>query len=430
MATRFWLTPSTAPYTPATRRGTWTDSSSTTAGLLARQPAGASTSVGMAETSATTTNVLLGRWISPAARKAGTLSGTVAWITGRSQSDSNAAMVVRAHMFVTAGDTDTVRGTLLSNYTGSTPFPTTAAGGGTAGTAITSVNVQAGDRIVVEFGYQAQNTSATSETGILYYGGAGVTDLVTGNTAVASNPGWVEFSGADALFSAPTADIVDKFTSGIGSRFVYWGGTSWDQAANRATIPANDQYPGLMATADTGYEITGSAHFAELVVMPTGGTNTGFSALVLGPTDNGTFVRIRYSLDTASLIFENCVGAADVSTPTILTYDSTAHRWVRFREASGTFFWETSPDAKSWTTRRSAATPQWLKFGNLRTNFEGYADTGSNTTPAEVDNVNTIPTTVVRVWNGTAWAPKTLKVWNGTTWTAKTVKAWSETAWF
>lgn len=76
------------------------------------------------------------------------------------------------------------------------------------------------------------------------------------------------------------------------------------------------------------------------------------------------------------------------------------------------------------------ATTQWLKFGTLRTNFEGYADSGSVTTPAEVDNVNTIPTTIPKVWTGSAWVQKPVKVWSGSAWTAKPVKAWSGTAWF
>ncbi|WP_369042236.1 hypothetical protein [Streptomyces sp. Midd1] len=380
----------------------------------------------VAETSATTTNVLLGRWVSPPARKAGTLAGTVAWITGRSQSTTSTAAVVRAHIYVTAGDTSTVRGTLLANYTGGTVYPTTAAGGGTSGLAHTSVALQAGDRIVVEFGYQAQNTVTTSQSSTLYYGAAGTTDLVSGSTAVTSNPGWIEFSGADGLFTTPVAEIVDKFTTGISPQFSYYEGTFWNSGWNRAAVPSNSQFPGLMA--DAGYEVTGSSHYAEIVKMPSGGTNTVFSAMLLGPSDNGTYVRVKYTASTAMLSFENAVSYSDGS-PTTLAYDPVAHRWLRFREASGTFYWETSPDAATWTVRRSVTTPQWLKFGTLRTNFEGYSDT-SSTTPAEVDNVNAVPTTVVKVWNGTAWAAKTLKVWDGSAWVAKPVKSWSETAFF
>ncbi|MEV7902168.1 hypothetical protein [Streptomyces anulatus] len=383
----------------------------------------------MAEVSAATTTALLGRWVSPPARKAGTLAGTVAWIYGRAQSSTSSAMVVRAHMYVTVGDTDTVRGVLLNNYTGATVFPTVATGGGTSGVALTgSVALQTGDRIVCEFGYQAQNTSAAAETGTLHYGGTGTTDLASGSTTVAAAPGWVEFSGADGLFSTPTSEIVDRFTTGIGSRFVYYGGTFWNAGWKRVAVPATSSYPALMAT-DVGYEITGSTYYGEIVKMPTGGTNTTFSAMLLGPLDNGTYMSTRYTVATGLLSFINAVGYSD-ATPTTLAYSPVAHRWVRFREAAGTFYWETSPDAVTWTVRRSVPAPQWIRFGTLRTSFQGYADAGNTATVAEIDNVNSTPATVVKVWNGTAWAPKPLKVWNGSTWVTRPVKSWSETAWF
>ncbi|MEU9050161.1 hypothetical protein AB0D37_07110 [Streptomyces sp. NPDC048384] len=428
MATRFWLTSSAAPYTPATTRGTWTDATATVTGLLGRQPAGASITSAKAETSAAALSVLLGRWISPPARAGGTLSGTVSFAAGRMQSASTSALVTRVHMYVTVGDSDTVRGTLLANWQGSTNWTTTAQGGEATAQAIGSVTVQAGDRVVVEFGYQANNVEAASHTGTMYYGAAGATDLVNAATAVTTNPGWVEFSTGDGLFNAPTAEIVDKFTTGIGSRFVYWGGTFWNSSWKRAAITANDQFPGLMAT-DVGYEMANSTHHFEVVNLPTGGVGTNFSAIVLGPVDDGTFIRTKYDVASGNLTFENCVGYFDPA-PTTLAYDSVAHRWWRFREAAGTFYWETSPNAATWTVRRNVTTPQWLKFGTLRTNFEGYADTGSTTTPAEVDNVNAAPTTIPKVWTGSAWVQKPVKVWTGSAWVAKPVKAWSGTAWF
>ncbi|MFV0135496.1 hypothetical protein ACLGIH_20130 [Streptomyces sp. HMX87] len=427
MATRFWLTSSAAPYTPATKRGAWTDATSTVAGLLGRQPAGTSATSVMAETSAAPNSVLLGRWISPPARKAGTLSGTVDFCVGRLASATAAALVTQVHMYVTAGDSDTVRGTLLDNWQGSGTWPTTAVGGAATEQAVGAVALQIGDRIVVEFGYQATNTDATSYSGTLYYGATGTTDLVSGSTAITTNPGWVEFSGADGLFSKPTSEVVDKFTTGISSQFVYWGDTFWNENWHRVSAQANEQFAGLMANSP--HEITGTTHYAEIVKIPTGGSNTTFSALILGPVDNGTFVRFKWVVWNQTLVLENAVGYWDAS-PTTIPYDPVAHRWFRFREAGGTFYWETSPDASTWTVRRSMPTPQWLKFGTLRTNFEGYADAGSITQPAQVDNVNTKPTTVVKVWNGSAWVPKPLKVWNGTAWVTKPVKSWSETAWF
>ncbi|MEV5264824.1 hypothetical protein [Streptomyces werraensis] len=427
MATRFWLTPTAAPYTPATKRGTWTDNATTITGALAMQPAGSAVTTAKVETATTTTNVLLGRWIGPPARKAATITGTISWVLGRMASAAAATMVDRMHIYVTAGNSDTVRGTLLSNYTGTVNWPTTAAGVAVTNQAITSVAVQAGDRIVVELGYQAKNTVATAYTGTTHYGGTGTTDLAAGATTVTTTPGWIEFSDAHGVFAAPMSEIVEKFTTGMG-RFIYWGGTFWNEPWKRAGIPPNSAYPGLMAS-DVPYEITGSSHYFEVTTLPTGGAGTYFAAIVLGPVDNGTFVRFRYLPATNTLTCDNCVNYYD-PTPTTLTFDPVAHRWWRFREAAGTLYWETSPDAMTWTVRRTMATTQWLKFGTLRVNFEGYADEGSTPTPAEVDNINTVPATAVKVWNGAAWAVKPVKVWTGTAWAVKPVKARSDTAWF
>ncbi|MFE2539047.1 hypothetical protein [Actinacidiphila glaucinigra] len=425
MATRFWLTNTSAQYTPTTKRGTWNDTTISTGKLLGRKPQGSSATAVISETSLSTYNVMQGRWISPPAVKAGTLSGTVAWVTGRSQSNAAAAMVVRAHMFVTAGDTDTLRGTLLSNYTGSTVFSTTGQGAGTLGTAITSVALQVGDRIVVEFGYQAQNTVSTSYGSTLWCGGTNATDLTIGATTVTTTPGWVEFSGADGLFSTPFATIVDTFSTGISTQFDSWGGTAWNPVTKRAAVAANDQYPGLMAS--TGFEMTGTTFYAEAAAMPTGGSNASFSAVVLGPTDNGTLVRTKFNGGT--LLFESCVSYTDAS-PVTLPYDPVAHRWWRFREAAGTFYWETSPDAATWTVRRSLATPQWLKTAGLRINFEGYSDTGNDATAAEVDNINSVPgASVVKAWSGSAWVQKPVKVWTGSAWVAKPARVWSGSTW-
>jgi hypothetical protein len=42
--------------------------------------------------------------------------------------------------------------------------------------------------------------------------------------------------------------------------------------------------------------------------------------------------------------------------PWQVTYDPVAHGWLRLRESAGTFYWETSPDGTSWTTRASVPT--------------------------------------------------------------------------
>lgn len=96
-----------------------------------------------------------------------------------------------------------LRGTLLSDNIGATEWPTSATGRGEGAKTLTPVAVQAGDRVVFEIGYRAQNTSTTSYTGTLHYGGTGTTDLTSGNTNVTTQPGWVEFSDPNQLWEDP-----------------------------------------------------------------------------------------------------------------------------------------------------------------------------------------------------------------------------------
>ncbi len=216
MATRLYLGNAAASYTPTTKRGAWDNSAATLARRLSPVPEGAAATAAIAETSATNAfDVLWGRWISDPAITAGTLSGTVQWIAGVLESNTAANDFFHVHIFVTAGDTDTVRGTLLTNNIGATEFTTTATGRGEGAKTVTNVAVQVGDRIVVEIGYVANNTVTTSYTGTLHYGNTGTADLAQGGTTVTTSPGWVEFSGADGLFYPRTQSLTDAFSADL-----------------------------------------------------------------------------------------------------------------------------------------------------------------------------------------------------------------------
>lgn len=202
MATRFYLTNSTTPYTPATIRGAWDSTTSAIIKYLGPAPGGSAATRGQAE--AVTTNnydVLLGRWVSDGAIAAGNLSGVMSWVIGVLESSASANDFFHIHAYVTQGDSNTPRGTLLTDSIGATEWPTTATGRSELDKALSTVAVQVGDRIVVEIGYQAQNTSSTSFTGTMNYGNTGTVDLPGGNTGVTAGPGWIQFSDPNHCFS-------------------------------------------------------------------------------------------------------------------------------------------------------------------------------------------------------------------------------------
>ena len=205
--TRLYLNNAAAEYDPATERGAWDDTASYTPLLMDDAKSGASTTIGVAETSATNNyDVLLAKFVSPAIVTGGAISGVVNLLLGVLESD--AAMNARwhVHMYVTTGDTDTPRGTLLTDKIGgdSSTFewPTTAAGKMIAAN-LSSVTASAGDRIVMELGYRAVNTATTSYTGTINYGGTG-SDLTDGSTSVTTLVGFIDFT-TTGLFTSSTS---------------------------------------------------------------------------------------------------------------------------------------------------------------------------------------------------------------------------------
>lgn len=207
MPTRYYLTTTAAPYTPATLRGAWDQTAgAVTKALVANKEfGGAITSVAIAETNVSTTfDVLLGRWVSgPMAAQ--TTSGTINVVLGILESNASADMNWHLHVYATQGDSDTPRGNLLADYTetaGVNEWPTTATFKAlNTAQALSGVILTAGDRIVVEIGYISREASATSRTGTLRYGTLNgdsqpYADGAAAGTDVTLKAGYIDFSVA------------------------------------------------------------------------------------------------------------------------------------------------------------------------------------------------------------------------------------------
>lgn len=208
MVTRLYLGNDTPGYTPSTVRGTWNSSTGAVDQHLGRRRRGGGSAVTSIDSSTTNPNERrLGRWVSdPLAAQ--TISGTVDFLVLMRETDAAANMTLKAHIYVTQGDTDTPRGTLLSNFVDTTEFVvsgTTYDAVSIAGVALSSLAVSAGDRIVIELGYSAANAVSTSYTGGLKYGGlsSDATAGTTGQSGTGSASPWVEFSG-DIAFAGLT----------------------------------------------------------------------------------------------------------------------------------------------------------------------------------------------------------------------------------
>jgi hypothetical protein len=162
-------------------------------------------SVSAAETStANLYDVGLAQFIS-APLAAQTFSGTLSCVVRCNQSSLAANMTGQMVVRIVSNDGSTVRGTLISP-TAVTSLSTSTHEWGTslrnqyfpsgdvATATLTGVTCEDGDRLVIELGYRAINTVATSYTGTMQFGEAAAGDLVLNQSGTAQANPWLAFS--------------------------------------------------------------------------------------------------------------------------------------------------------------------------------------------------------------------------------------------
>ena len=211
MATRFYVGRDTAVvFNPSnTFQGNWDASELVaTKARLHHNRNGIGTQISFNETSAVSGFTQpMWRGVSDPIKTAVTIDGTFSAVLLCREADAAANMVVQVHVWVTTGDSNVARGTLLSNYVDGTEFQVHASNFGAitiSPQALTSVSAQPGDRIVVEIGYAALNTTTTAQTGVIKVGGTSSDAVGTETTEAASGTvaAWVEIS--DDIEFAPT----------------------------------------------------------------------------------------------------------------------------------------------------------------------------------------------------------------------------------
>lgn len=220
MATRFYINNSAALFVPATTKGAWDAVPSARAFMMGTTKFGnLITSVGESEAVATAPySTLILRGVS-SKLQAQTIAGHLDVAFGVSEQFSSAGdFFWHLHVWVTQGDTDVVRGTLLNNYlensTNEWPsgWPNPPATALQAPPNLTSVNALAGDRIIVELGFVSRNISTNNITGIIYYGTQignifnPADDLITGDTAVNTKAGYLDFD--QTILFAPVQEAI------------------------------------------------------------------------------------------------------------------------------------------------------------------------------------------------------------------------------
>jgi concanavalin A-like lectin/glucanase superfamily protein len=207
---RYYLGNNNATTLPASPKGAWDDAThGTSAWMGTTQSFGASAYTTASESVTTADWDGLGDKLETQALPAQIIAGTLNWGLSIGESAAAAHFNWHVHAWVAAGETSTVRGVLLNDYTeplGINEWPTTQQGWGPNGgpVAVNPVTIQDGDHIVVEVGYVARNTDATTYSGSMpRHSGQTTPDVTLGDTDT-THASWVEFSGMAVFAGVPT----------------------------------------------------------------------------------------------------------------------------------------------------------------------------------------------------------------------------------
>lgn len=214
MSTRFNLSDTAAPYTPSTYKGAWDNTASAVTKKLLPRYSGQTYETRQYKQIycydyGTEWDGLFYRGVSDPL-VAGTIgTGTITVGIGVREDATNYDCYWHLHIYVTQGDSDTVRGTLLSDYRENTTNEFAATNTGTglqAAASLSSVVVSAGDRIVVEVGFVKR--AAVYANATMTYAVPSVTDVTIGDESWDSKKAsWIEFSETFTFSNAGDARV-------------------------------------------------------------------------------------------------------------------------------------------------------------------------------------------------------------------------------
>jgi hypothetical protein len=181
-----------AAYNPATLRGAWDSSTGLNKYALGGAVSGAYGS------NTTTVNSANADWDWAGTRHISSplatdmdFSGAISGVIGAVELHADVNAKLHLHVFVLAGQTDTVRGTLWADYIDSTELTTSYVGVAFSGT-LSDLSALAGDSLVVEAGARTNATTTASYFRVAR-GCTNGTDLSAG-ADMATYPGWIQLA--------------------------------------------------------------------------------------------------------------------------------------------------------------------------------------------------------------------------------------------
>jgi hypothetical protein len=214
-------------------------------------------------------------------------------------------------------------------------------------------------------GAAASGTASSSASSSASSGGGGTSSASASSSAESSSSSASSSSsgggGAPPMCPPGSVDeLVDDFEDGVIDPL-------WS-VSNEAPTQVNEQ--GGALTFDLGIAVMTSyseAHTVSAYNLVDCAVFTHVTAKLdpLGPGYTGYLARLTnidgIYLETVQvdgvLHFRYRLGGGFIEVGPTIEYEPISHAYWRFREESGTAYWETSPDASAWTIRGSHAAP-------------------------------------------------------------------------
>ena len=118
------------------------------------------------------------------------------------------------------------------------------------------------------------------------------------------------------------------------------------------THGVNIEYNATLAF--TTYDLTGNDFFVKIV--DAGNQALTSHSAIFGFSKDATN-KVWFNISTDTITAYKQIGGVNTQIGSGISYSSTTHVFFRFREASGTIYWDTSSDRVTWTNRWSLANP-------------------------------------------------------------------------
>ena len=222
------------------------------------------------------------------------------------------------------------------------------------------------------------------------------------------------YTGADAGYYAlidnvnavvpKLATLTDSFETAVDKTVAKWNnctaGVVWDSGQAKIPCVSGGVGNSLGTTAPNYFDLKDSAIFARVTpatkrsiydfqAITSNGTRR--TSLRLSPRgDPGDYFALEwypnyglYGWRVTNSAQDGALGAVAGSI-----YNPVTHAWVRIREASGTVYFEVSPDGLNWTTFHSMTVTSAFSIREMSAEFRSWYSGTETPANAYVDNVN------------------------------------------